>query len=140
MSNIRDIFNDSCERVLTEKTSQNFFDTFYSKFISKNEVIQKYFEKTDLERQKSMLKRSFYYVLMLYVTKAPSQRMREIAIRHSRTVLNVKPELYDIWLESLLETVDLLDPCFSPEIEQAWRAVFTAGTEYMKSMSDCLEE
>jgi hemoglobin-like flavoprotein len=56
-----------------------------------------------------------------------------IAKRHSREDLDIRPELYDLWLAALLQTVAGCDPEHTPQIEAAWRDTLSAGIEYMRS-------
>ena len=48
-------------------------------------------------------------------------QLNERAISHNRDHLNVKPEFYDYWLESLLQTVVACDREYTKEVELAWR-------------------
>jgi hemoglobin-like flavoprotein len=45
--------------------------------------------------------------------------------------LNVGAELYDLWLDSLLETVEECDPEHSPEVRHAWEEVMMVGIHYL---------
>lgn len=56
-----------------------------------------------------------------------------IAKRHNRHNLNIEPELYDLWLEALIDTVRECDDQFDAEVEQAWRSILDYGIEYMTS-------
>ena len=47
--------------------------------------------------------------------------------------LDIKPELYDLWLDRLVQAVGEFDPMFDPEIEAAWRRLLQPGIEFMKS-------
>ena len=60
----------------------------------------------------------------------PDHEMIEDA---SRAELDIKPELYDLWLDRLVQAVREFDPKFDPEIETAWRRVLRPGIEFMKS-------
>lgn len=46
--------------------------------------------------------------------------------------LDIHPELYDLWLECLIETVAEFDDGFRDEVELAWRLVLSPGIVYMK--------
>ena len=56
-----------------------------------------------------------------------------IARRHDRHHLNIDPELYDFWLEALIDTACEFDDEFDAEVEQAWRTVMRYGIAYMIS-------
>ncbi len=55
------------------------------------------------------------------------------AKRHSRAELDIKPELYDLWLDQLVQAVREFDRMFDTEIEAAWRRLLQAGIECVKS-------
>jgi hemoglobin-like flavoprotein len=59
--------------------------------------------------------------------------LERIAALHSRAGLDIRPELYDQWLECLIQAVRECDPVFGEETEQAWRRVMRVGIEFMKS-------
>ena len=56
-----------------------------------------------------------------------------LAKLHGRAELDITPELYDLWLDRLVQAVREFDPMFDPEIETAWRRVLEPGIEFMKS-------
>src|SRR5262249_18015906 len=55
-----------------------------------------------------------------------------IAARHSKKDLDIRPGLYDTWLECLIATVRTQDPQFSAEVETAWRETLAFGITYMR--------
>ena len=55
-----------------------------------------------------------------------------LAERHSRRDLDIRPELYDLWIDCLVETARAHDPEFGPEVESAWRETLTVGANYMR--------
>ena len=56
-----------------------------------------------------------------------------IAKRHDRHHLNIEPELYELWLEALIDTVRECDPEFDATVEKTWRSVLRYGIDYMVS-------
>jgi hemoglobin-like flavoprotein len=86
--------------------------------------------------QKKVLEKSFYRLMVFYATNAADDYLEHIAIRHSKTHLNIAPVLYDLWLESLVETLKTFDPDFNREVELAWRLVLAPGIAYMKFYYD----
>jgi hemoglobin-like flavoprotein len=56
-----------------------------------------------------------------------------IAKQHDRHHLDIEPELYELWLEALIDTVRECDNEFNAEVEQAWRSVLRYGIDYMIS-------
>jgi hemoglobin-like flavoprotein len=59
--------------------------------------------------------------------------LERLAKLHGRAELDITPELYDLWLDRLVQAVSEFDPMFDPEVETAWRRVLQPGIEFMKS-------
>ena len=55
----------------------------------------------------------------------------EVAETHSRKQHNIRPEMYDLWLDSLCETVRRHDPKFTPELEDQWREWMREGIDFI---------
>lgn len=130
-------FRESHHRAMESETDRDeFLDAFYEAFISKSDEIAAKFAKTDMQRQKEMLYRSLHHMVDFSVQRQASEDLRKIAERHSVSQIDIEPGLYDIWLASLIETVQLFDPLFTEEIELAWRVVLAPGIVYMKFKYD----
>lgn len=127
------VFDISYERVISENVDgRDFFEAFYERFLSTSVEISRLFKDTDMGRQRTMLKKSFYSLLTFYASSNADQHIEQIAHSHSRSKLNIRPELYDLWLEALIETAREFDFEFSPRTELAWRLVMAPGIVYMK--------
>ena len=130
------IFDKSYERVLnTQVDGHDFFQAFYINFLS-NEDVARRFANTEMKRQQEMLKKSFYSLFTFYASGRTDDYISRIAERHSRRDLDIKPELYDRWLECLMGTVAQFDAEYSNDVELAWRLVLTPGIVYMKFQYD----
>ena len=128
-----EIFDKSYERVkLIDKDGQSFFDRFYEKFANASPEIAQAFKGTDMQRQRKMLEKSFYSLFIFYATSNQNDYLEKIAHRHSRHEVNIKPELYDVWLECLMQTLAEFDPQYNRDVELAWRLVLSPGITYMK--------
>ena len=113
-----------------------FLDDFYRIFLDSSEEVREKFRNTDFERQTRMVADSLYVLAVAVQGNRESPAwaaVPRLAARHSRSDLNIRPELYDVWLECLLEAVRRHDPELSPEIEAAWRSTLAVGIEYMRS-------
>ncbi len=131
--NLDKLFNDSYERVSNMGENNSlFFDCFYEKFIGSSTEIADKFKNTDMKKQKLMLRSSILYIMQLFSTHELHEYMEEIAIKHNKKHLNIQPELYDVWIECLIDTVRELDPYFNDHVELSWRMVFSPGITYMK--------
>jgi hemoglobin-like flavoprotein len=57
--------------------------------------------------------------------------MEAIAYTHAHDHMDIKPEFYPLWLESMLRTIKAHDPNFSEVLEEAWREVLTFTINFM---------
>lgn len=130
MSNYVDTFEASLSRVVA--TKNEFFDLFYDLFIAANDEVGAKFEGVDLERQKKVLRESLQKLLMFFVNHEVTPYLEKLARTHSKSDRDIRPELYELWLETLIETARRTDPDFTPGVELSWRLVLAPGIEYMK--------
>ncbi len=121
----------SYERCLGQEA---FFETFYQTFFRNCPPAVEKFANTDFERQHKLLRHAIGLLLIF-----PGQEKEEpnlltrLAERHSRNGLDVSPELYRAFVDSLMETVAVYDPEFGSDVEAAWRATVSRGITYMQS-------
>lgn len=113
--------------------SPDFLDRFYERFLSSSPKVKEKFAHTDFERQKRLLRASFYLILMAAEDpdSDPGVYLEKIAVRHSASDLDIGSELYDLWLDSLLEVVKECDPHYDTEVEEAWDRMMGIGISYM---------
>ncbi|MGF1688324.1 globin [Photobacterium japonica] len=124
------VFNDSYQRCTKDK---QFFYTFYDIFWQKDEKFRRMFASTDMGKQIKMLKLSIVLLMLSTSSKESRELFNTYAERHGRGGLNVSPIDFDIWLDSLLETVAISDPLFNADVDTAWRACFQRGLALMKA-------
>ena len=130
-----ELFEESYTRVFGTSigitpTGEEFFRRFYQRFFAASPRVPKLFRETDMNRQVQMLKKSLYQMVALYITNTITDHLREIAERH-RT-LQMDAELYDIWLDCLIETVKEFDDQCDFTTELAWRLALAPAVTYMK--------
>jgi len=125
-----ELFNDSIERCSREP---EFLRRFYAHFLASSDTVAKKFEHTDLQKQARMLRASLYIMMLASGESERIGHLERIAKLHSRGGLDIKPELYDLWLDQLIRTVSEYDPMFDMETGTAWRRVLQPGIEFMKS-------
>ena len=129
-----EVFHDSFRRC---QNSPAFVARFYDRFISANPEVAAKFAGVEMRKQRKVLQASLLMVMLACQgNDAAQQYLGSIAARHARTQLDIRPDLYDLWLECLIETVAEMDPRFSDAVEQAWRQVMAHGISYMKSRYD----
>ena len=135
--NYQELFEESYGRVIGAGVrlgdkGKEFFDRFYNNFFANSREVRDKFTDVDMAAQVAVLQKSMFHVVSFYVTKTDTDYLMSIARSHSRTQYNIKPELYDIWLESLIETVEAMDPKYEDELALAWRLAMIPGIEFMK--------
>ncbi|MFT7689264.1 MAG: hemoglobin-like flavoprotein [Candidatus Azotimanducaceae bacterium] len=135
--NLEETFESSYKRVIGQgvgitERGQFFFSRFYEIFFSASEKIPEKFKNTDMSTQIHMLQKGMYQLITFYLTKADSDQLLAIAKSHDKENFNIEPELYDLWLASLLQTVKELDPEYHAELGLAWEIVMTPGILYLK--------
>ena len=107
-----------------------FFVAFYRLFLSDKNV-SKFFANSDMAHQVDMLKRSLFQLTSCWVLGRPSSELVRLAELHRK--LNISPDLLDIWLEALLETIAAADPEYDEATRLAWCWALAPGIFYMKS-------
>lgn len=135
---LEQLFNESYERVIGLRGGgpgrDRFFDRFYELFTDASEEVREKFANTDMERQRRMLRQSLAYLVNYYASHNVDEFLLRIAVRHSRADLDIRPGLYDLWMEKLLETVAEFDRQFDEDVARGWRQVLAPGIAYMRSM------
>lgn len=129
-SDIAAQFNESFERCVNNPL---FLDKFYEIFLSSSDEVNLIFKNTDtdLEVQKVMLATSMAYMTSAYNNK--SSLLTEIADKHNKNNLNIKPHLYPLWLDSLIASAKSIDPLFDINTEKMWREILQPGIDHMIS-------
>ncbi len=115
--------------------SPDFIPTFYHLFFTACPEAKARFEATDFFRQHQLLRHALR-LLLLYPNRPEAEGhdlLRRVAERHSRRDLDIPPELYPPFVDSLIRAVARYDPECNEGIEAAWRATIRGGVEYMKS-------
>jgi len=128
--------NQSYEEVLDSyhrcEAAGGLFDTFYDIFFAKSPEIPPKFAETDMQRQKQNVMASVLMALRLAAgDEVARQYISELAESHNRQHHDIKPELYELWLDALCESIKKHDPQFTPKLEQQWREAMRPAVELM---------
>lgn len=129
-----ELFNNSYERCMVNPRHPGFLNRFYQIFLGSSPEIAEKFQRTDFRKQIQVLKSSLYF-LMLASTGMPEGivHLEHIAQLHSRAQLDVRPDMYDLWLACLLQAVHEYDASLDAETELAWQRVLQHGIDFMKA-------
>jgi hemoglobin-like flavoprotein len=111
----------------------DFLDLFYEKFLAASPLVRERFARTDFVHQKRALRASLQLMLLAAENEArgPERYLTDLARMHGAQGLNIGAELYDLWLDCLLETVAATDPEHTPAVREAWEQVMLVGIHYM---------
>lgn len=131
---VAEIFNDSYERVTNSPARLGeFFSAFYSLLIANSPEAASKFAGTDMEKQVHVLRASVAVLVAFHAGGGQDPYIEKLAERHSRRSADIRPGLYSVWMDCLMETVRRFDPKFTPGVEAAWRQIFSKGIEFMTS-------
>jgi hemoglobin-like flavoprotein len=119
-------FDRCCEQA-------DFFVSFYRNFFRNCPGIESMFAHTDFERQHKLLRHAIG-LLLIFPNQPPGEPtiLSRVAERHGPGDLNIDPDLYPGFVESLVQTVAEHDPEFDEAIEAAWRRAIAPGIAYMR--------
>ena len=128
-----EIFRASLRRCLADT---DFLRDFYERFMASSPEVRAKFEGTDFPRQTRVLADSLYLMSVASESKADAIAWKELdrlAEGHSRSGLDIRPDLYGNWLDCLVKAASKHDSEFSTAIEEAWRTALAPGIEHLRS-------
>jgi len=126
-------FRASLGRCLATPT---FLHSFYDLFTASSAEVREKFKNTEFARQTRILSDSLYIMAVAAESQPDAvgwKEMDRLAERHSRRGLDIRPALYDTWLDCLVAAAKQFDPQFSAEVEAAWRTTLAPGIERMRA-------
>jgi hemoglobin-like flavoprotein len=110
---------------------------FYDIFLESNPRVAPMFKHTDFEKQKGLLRHGLNLMIMFAKGDAAGQLgLQRLKKSHSKINLNIYPELYKYWQNSLIKAVSEFDRKFDDNIKNAWEEVISYGVDYIKSGYD----
>lgn len=112
--------------------SPDFFDSFYRHFLASSPQVREKFTQTEMSGQKQLLRQGILNLVM-HARGMPDTKLRALGESHSRGKLDIRPELYDLWLDALLLTVSEHDQQCNAEIRLAWSEVLNKGIAVIKA-------
>jgi len=115
--------------------SGELFDTFYDLFLAKSPEIPPKFARTDFRHQKLALKESLLMMLSLNTGSQEAHReIERLGEVHSRRHWDIRPALYELWLDALCESLARHDPAWRPDLDSQWRQAMRPGITLMTSL------
>lgn len=127
-----EVFLASLKRCLG---APGFLTGFYERFTGSSEEVRAKFRGVDMVRQARVLEDSLYVVAVAAQGEEGSLArgaLPHLAKRHSRGELDIRPGLYDVWVECLVETARAHDQQWGDDVEAAWRDTLATGVEYLR--------
>lgn len=114
---------------------EGFIQRFYEIFIESHPSIRAMFEKTDFELQINLLRQGLGHAFeFARGNNLAEEHMGALRNSHSRAGrINVAPEYYSYWENSMVAAAGECDPKFTPTLEKEWRKVLGKATAHMKS-------
>ena len=110
-----------------------FFETLRELVLNGQGDLPEPFTNANPARQRRILRTAIRTALLFFQGHAAAIRIIDsIGWAHSRTQLNVRPDSYRHWVTCLIEAVRRHDPCFSSEVETAWRRVALKSIDHIK--------
>ncbi|ARN74737.1 globin [Oceanicoccus sagamiensis] len=124
-------FHDSLDRC---GSTSKFLGRFYQIFSASSPEVAARFTDTNFKTQIRALKTSFYMAMLASDKDSEaSDYLERIAMRHNHQQLDIKPEFYTLWMDSMIVAVSEFDPQFDHHIEQVWRRFMQPAIEFMSS-------
>ncbi|BAP78188.1 globin [Pseudomonas sp. MT-1] len=112
--------------------SAAFFDEFYATFLASSPAVRDKFVKTDMVAQKQLL-RAGILNLVMFARGMPDTKLQALGKSHSRAHLDIRPELYDLWIAALIKTIRQHDRQLEQLDLEAWQVVLNKGIDVIKS-------
>lgn len=123
------ILNASLQRCIHQP---EFMSRFYRHFIESSPEIRDLFQQTDMKKQFEMMSKSL--MTMIAASEANwlnDQELTTLAQKHKN--LKIKPEHYELWENSLLESIKECDPEYSEVVRNAWKFIIKRGKDFMQN-------
>jgi len=108
----------------------HFFPAFYQRLLKSHPAIAPKFAKTDFQKQHKLLQHGIG-LLLIFAKRQNPALLERIAGRHAPHDLDIGPELYPFFVDSLLATVRQFDPQVNAEVEDAWRQALAPGIAFL---------
>ena len=127
------VFADSFTRIMGQGAyNRDFIARFYDHFLASSPTVAMRFASTDMSRQRTMLHDSFTTLIDFSRHRRLTPQLERLAAVHGPRGNDIPPALYDLWLDSLMQTAAEFDTAWNRQVELAWRFTLAPGIAYLK--------
>lgn len=113
----------------------SFMKDFYSAFFVSHPSIKEYFKNTDMSKQTELLKNGLTYLIMYAGGSGVAiSKINKLGETHSKAGMNIPPNIYVYWVNSLLKTIKIHDQKMNNDLFNDWKEVVLIGIEKIKSL------
>lgn len=111
-----------------------FIDIFYDFLMESDDDIRQMFANTNFDKQKKLLRKALLAAMTFAAGGGVAQdRLESVRISHNRAHMNVRPEHYPLWVDSIVKAVVVCDLQGAPGLEAEWRAVLQPTIDFITS-------
>ena len=130
--NFNDVFHDSYRRAVVLKPDA-FFDQVHTRFIDKIAALNPAFNQSPIQIQKDLLVNSMITMLWFAEARTSDEQLEELIQTHRQ--MGIAGDLYDHWMDAILESLNTVDPTHSVYESLAWRIMLSPALTLMKHSS-----
>jgi len=130
--NFKQLFTESYERAVLGN-QEPFFAEFYAIFISKSLDLKHMFAQTNMRKQRQSLATSLTLLVWFAEEHKSDAQLEQLAKQHAGFGLTA--ELYDVWMDALIEALKKTDTQHTKEESLAWRIILSPGITFMKQFN-----
>ncbi len=114
----------------------DFVGHFYELFLNADPEIEEMFKQTNFDIQRLLLRKAIMAILMYYGgDRAGRHKMAHLQETHNPRHMNIKPQHYEKFMESLQQTVRNLDTEYDQQVDEAWAEVISFAIKMMTKSS-----
>lgn len=114
---------------------ESFFVRFYEVFLESDPFIKKMFADVDFENQRNLIRRGMMSILT-YLNEdsvAGKVTLRRLKGTHGPEGMNIQLTHYNIWRDTMLQTVKAVDTEMDDDLANLWREALDRGIMLMMS-------
>ena len=117
---------DSFNRVNDQ--GNNFWDVFYQNFVLEDPRISEFFQNSNIDKQIAMMATALSSMVLNSSSETNSNGLLRLIEKHNHE-LRIPKDLFEVWADCLLKTLELKDPEFNEPLKQEWQTIINAFIE-----------